>query len=147
MKSVAKKVCIEAGIDVLPNADIGQPESRCVGLPVLQRCAQNPRTYMVNQMLCVRVPMTLSAQTPVRPKSIICDAMAAKEQNRRKGAPAPANQESFVSVRDEGPFVPLAIFCGDTLGDLVQEDGKNQYDPALMPMLGLILLCLVAKDC
>lgn len=72
---VNQKVCVEAGVRVEPETEIGDVHACCIGQPKFKKCGENDHgcTYMVSQMMCVTFPLTLSASACVNTTGIVCD--------------------------------------------------------------------------
>lgn len=107
---VQKTVCVEAKVTVTPNAEIGDVESFCVGGPRIDACPvkSSPCTYMVNQLLCVRFPLTISADAMAKPTGIVCDI---KDDEPCSRIPPPCKQtcEHRINRNRGNPKFPLIL--------------------------------------
>lgn len=67
---INEKCCINTKIGVTPDINVGEVKSYCVGKPRFEKHVdcKDECSYMVNQMLCVRFPLTFSARATARTK-------------------------------------------------------------------------------
>jgi|GEM_PF-1171957 hypothetical protein len=75
--TVHETVCVQAGVTITPNVDVGDIESFCVGDPMIGRCPGTPSTtrtctFIVSQNICVQIPLMFSATATAVPIGIVC---------------------------------------------------------------------------
>lgn len=73
--AVSETICVQANITITPTATVGDVESYCIGLPVIEKCPGEPElecVFTVSQKICVQIPLYFSANAAVIPTGIVC---------------------------------------------------------------------------
>ena len=72
---INQTVCVEAKIRLSPEARIGDVEVCCCDEPHIEPCCADASgcTYMVDQLLHVRFPLSFSACVIAKPAGIVCN--------------------------------------------------------------------------
>lgn len=71
---VNETVSVRADVTITPDAAIGEIQSFCAAVPVIQPCPENPLAFRVSQDFCIQIPLTLSAIVAAVPAGIACGA-------------------------------------------------------------------------
>jgi hypothetical protein len=74
---VHESVCIQAGVTITPNVEVGEISTFCVGSPMIGACPGTPSptgncTFEVSQQICVEIPLTFAAIATAMANGIVC---------------------------------------------------------------------------
>ena len=104
---VQKEVCIQAGVKVTPNVEIGEAQSFCVGSPKFKPCHSEHCDYLVSQLVCVQFPIKFSADAEVDTAKIVCEPPCCLPLPHRKKACSCVLSDSRCLL-----FLMIAMICG-----------------------------------
>lgn len=73
---INKRLPTDTIIELIPEAEVGEVESHCIGKPKIEECCDScgKCTYMVEQLVDVRFPITLSTNANVKRCGVVCES-------------------------------------------------------------------------
>lgn len=81
-RTVKETVCIGADVVITPEVYVGEPQSYCVGPPLIGECdgfLEQYCSFSVSQRICIQIPLNFSASAVATPTGIACGTPAIGE--------------------------------------------------------------------
>lgn len=84
--TINKEITTDTIIELNSNATVGLVQSECIGEPKIDRLYEtcDKCTYMVEQLVDVKFPLTLSTKANVNRCGIICDSTCQRKKYCRR---------------------------------------------------------------
>lgn len=114
--TINSTVSIDARVTVTPDVEVGDIETCYVGKPHIDKCRLNAEqnSYMVNQMLCIRYPLTFSTSASAATTGASCGALdhqTCEEEEICSNSHRNSNRRGNINCR-RFLCCLLTVFCG-----------------------------------